>query len=33
LKTHDGIADIGFASAAWVIDPARNTMGVAQMKP
>jgi catechol-2,3-dioxygenase len=32
LKTQDGIADIGFAWAAWIVDPAQNTMGVAQMK-
>jgi catechol 2,3-dioxygenase-like lactoylglutathione lyase family enzyme len=33
LTTQDGIADIGFAWAAWVIDPAGNTLGDAQMKP
>jgi len=32
LATRDGIADIGFAWAAWIVDPAGNTMGVAQMK-
>ncbi len=32
LTTRDGIADIGFAWAAWIVDPAGNTMGVAQMK-
>jgi len=32
LKTRDGIADIGFAWGAWIVDPAGNTMGVAQMK-
>jgi len=32
LKTQDGIADIEFAWAAWIVDPARNTMGIAQMK-
>jgi catechol-2,3-dioxygenase len=32
LKTKDGIADIGFARGAWIVDPAGNTMGIAQMK-
>jgi len=32
LKTEDGIADIGFASAAWIIDPATNVLGILQIK-
>jgi catechol 2,3-dioxygenase-like lactoylglutathione lyase family enzyme len=32
LKTDDGIADIGFAWAAWIIDPATNALGILQSK-
>lgn len=32
LKTVDGIADIGFAWMAWFIDPARNCIGMLQVK-
>jgi hypothetical protein len=32
LKTEDGIADTGFAWAAWIIDPAANTLGILQIK-
>jgi catechol 2,3-dioxygenase-like lactoylglutathione lyase family enzyme len=32
LKTHDGIADIGFASIAWFIDPGKNCVGIIQVK-
>jgi catechol 2,3-dioxygenase-like lactoylglutathione lyase family enzyme len=32
LKTDDGIADIGFAWAAWIIDPANNALGILQIK-
>lgn len=32
LKTEDGIADIGFAWAAWIIDPATNALGLLQIK-
>lgn len=32
LKTHDGVADIGFAWAAWVIDPGKNALGLLQVK-
>ena len=32
LKTEDGIADIGFAWAAWIIDPGTNALGVLQVK-
>jgi predicted enzyme related to lactoylglutathione lyase len=32
LKTVDGIADIGFAWMAWFIDPAKNCIGIIQVK-
>ncbi len=32
LKTVDGIADIGFAWMAWFIDPAKNCVGIIQVK-
>ena len=32
LQTHDGIADIGFAWAAWIIDPGKNALGILQLK-
>jgi hypothetical protein len=32
LKTDDGIADIGFAWAAWIVDPAKNALGILQFK-
>ncbi len=32
LKTDDGIADLGFAWAAWIIDPGKNALGIAQLK-
>ena len=32
LKTEDGIVDIGFAWAAWIIDPATNALGILQIK-
>jgi catechol 2,3-dioxygenase-like lactoylglutathione lyase family enzyme len=32
LNTEDGIADIGFAWAAWITDPARNTLAILQIK-
>jgi catechol 2,3-dioxygenase-like lactoylglutathione lyase family enzyme len=32
LKTKDGIADIGFAWAASIIDPATNVLGILQIK-
>ncbi len=31
LKTEDGIADIGFAWAAWIIDPRANALGILQV--
>jgi catechol 2,3-dioxygenase-like lactoylglutathione lyase family enzyme len=30
LKTEDGIADMGFAWAAWFIDPGKNAVGIVQ---
>jgi predicted enzyme related to lactoylglutathione lyase len=32
LKTNDGVADIGFAWAAWIVDPGKNALGILQMK-
>ena len=32
LKTVDGIADIGFALAAWIVDPHGNALSVLQPK-
>ena len=32
LQTHDGIADIRFAWAAWIIDPGKNALGILQVK-
>ena len=32
LKTEDGVADLGFAWAAWIIDPAKNALGIMQIK-
>jgi catechol-2,3-dioxygenase len=32
LEMVDGIADIGFALAAWFVDPARNSIGLLQLK-
>ena len=32
LNTSDGIADIGFAYAAWFTDPHRNAIGLLQFK-
>ncbi len=32
LKTVDGIADVGFALAAWFVDPDGNTIGLLQFK-
>lgn len=32
LKTEDGIADIGFAWMAWIIDPGKNALAIMQMK-
>ena len=32
-KTEDGIADMGAAWAAWIIDPSGNALGIVQPKP
>ena len=32
LKTQDGVADIGFAWAAFIIDPGKNALGILQIK-
>jgi catechol 2,3-dioxygenase-like lactoylglutathione lyase family enzyme len=32
LRTEDGIADLGFAFAAWIVDPGGNALGVMQLK-
>ena len=32
LKTEGGIADIGFALFAWIIDPGKNALGIMQLK-
>jgi catechol-2,3-dioxygenase len=32
LRTVDGIADVGFALAAWFTDPAGNSLGLLQFK-
>jgi hypothetical protein len=32
LKTEDGVADLGFAWAAWIIDPGKNALGIMQIK-
>jgi catechol-2,3-dioxygenase len=32
LKTVDGIADVGFALAAWLVDPDGNSLGLLQFK-
>lgn len=32
LKTDDGIADLGFAWMAWIIDPGKNALGIMQVK-
>ena len=31
LKTEDGIADLGFAWMAWIIDPGKNALGIMQL--
>jgi len=31
-KTVDGIADMGFAWAAWIVDPYKNVLGIIQPK-
>jgi catechol 2,3-dioxygenase-like lactoylglutathione lyase family enzyme len=31
--TEHGIADMGFAWAAWIVDPSRNVLGIIEPKP
>jgi catechol 2,3-dioxygenase-like lactoylglutathione lyase family enzyme len=31
MKTVDGIADVGFALAAWLVDPDGNSLGLLQL--
>jgi len=31
-KTTDGVADMGFAWAAWFVDPSNNVLGIIQPK-
>jgi catechol-2,3-dioxygenase len=32
LKTVDGIADVGFALCAWIVDPHGNSIGLLELK-
>ncbi len=32
LKTENGVADLGFAIAAWIVDPHGNALGILQLK-
>jgi catechol 2,3-dioxygenase-like lactoylglutathione lyase family enzyme len=32
LKTENGIADMGFAWMAWIVDPGKNALSVAELK-
>ena len=32
LRTIDGVADVGFARAAWLVDPHGNSIGLLQFK-
>jgi catechol 2,3-dioxygenase-like lactoylglutathione lyase family enzyme len=32
LKTEDGIADLGFAWMAWIVDPGKNALAIIQLK-
>ena len=32
LKTVDGVADLGFALMAWIIDPHKNALAIMQLK-
>ena len=32
LNTLNGIADVGFALMAWIIDPGKNALGILQIK-
>jgi catechol 2,3-dioxygenase-like lactoylglutathione lyase family enzyme len=32
LKTDNGVADLGFALMAWIIDPHKNALAIMQLK-
>ena len=32
LKTVDGVADLGFAQMAWIVDPHGNALSILQLK-
>jgi catechol 2,3-dioxygenase-like lactoylglutathione lyase family enzyme len=32
LKTENGIADVGFAWMAWIIDPGKNALAIMELK-
>ena len=32
LKSVDGIADLGFAWAAWIVDPGANALGIVELR-
>jgi catechol-2,3-dioxygenase len=32
LKTVDGVADVGFALAAWFVDPSANYLGLLELR-
>ena len=32
LKTENGIADMGFAWMAWIVDPGKNALAILQLK-
>ena len=32
LRTRNGIADVGFACMAWIIDPGKNALAIVQLK-
>ena len=32
LKTVDGVADLGFALVAWIVDPHRNALEIMQLQ-
>ena len=32
LKTVDGVADLGFALMAWIVDPHGNALAIMELK-
>jgi catechol-2,3-dioxygenase len=32
LKTVDGVADLGFARMAWIVDPHRNALAILELR-